>query len=206
MSSGATTTRFGLVRHAETRWNREKRIQGKSDSALTDKGRKDADNWGRRLSRFTWNRILMSDSGRAVETVGGINDHLQLPTESDPRLREQDWGRWTGQIISQIQDEVTNLLQEEQMQGWKFRPPGGEDRLSVWHRGRSALIEAANRWCGETILIVTHEGVIKCLIYHLSGRRFLPDEPALLKAYHLHWLRFSHNELQIETVNAFSLR
>ena len=45
-------TRFGLVRHAETIWNREKRIQGQSDSALTDKGQKDADNWGRRLSRF----------------------------------------------------------------------------------------------------------------------------------------------------------
>jgi probable phosphoglycerate mutase len=40
-------TRFGLVRHAETLWNRERRIQGQSDSALTAKGKKDADNWGR---------------------------------------------------------------------------------------------------------------------------------------------------------------
>ena len=199
-------TRFGLVRHAETLWNRERRIQGQSDSALTAKGKQDADNWGRRLSRFSWNRILMSDCGRAVETAAGINNHLQAPVESDPRLREQDWGRWTGRRITQIETEVSSRLQEAQMRGWKFCPPGGEGRLSVWHRSHRALTEAANQWCGDTILIVTHEGVIKSLIYHLSGRRFLPDEPALIKSYNLHWLIFSNNELRIEKVNALQLK
>ena len=200
-----TITRFGLVRHAETLWNRERRIQGQSDSALTAKGMQDADNWGRQLSRFSWNRILMSDSGRAVETAAGINNHLQAPVESDPRLREQDWGRWTGRRITQIETEVSSRLQDEQMRGWKFCPPGGEDRLSVWHRSHRALTEAANQWRGGTILIVTHEGVIKSLIYHLSGRRFLPEEPALIKSYNLHWLIFSNNVLRIEKVNALQL-
>jgi probable phosphoglycerate mutase len=76
----------------------------------------------------------------------------------------------------------------------------------VWHRSRSALIEAANRWRGGTILILTHEGVIKSLIYRLSGRHFLPDEPALLKSYNLHWLVFSNNVLRIEKVNALALK
>ena len=199
-------TRFGLVRHAETFWNREKRIQGQDDSPLTDQGRQDADDWGRRLSRFPWDRILMSDSGRAVETADRINIYLQAPVESDPRLREQDWGRWTGRIITQIETELSNLLQEKEMRGWKFCPPDGEDRLSVWHRSHSALTEAAVRWRGGTILIVTHEGVIKSLIYHLSGRHFLPDEPALLKPYHMHWLNFSNNLLRIEAVNALALK
>ena len=148
----------------------------------------------------------MSDSGRAVETAAIINSHLQAPVESDPRLREQDWGRWTGRIITQIETEVSSLLQEKQMGGWKFCPPGGEGRLSVWHRSHRALTDAANRWRGNTILIVTHEGVIKSLIYHLSGRHFLPDEPALLKSYNLHWLIFSNNELRIEKVNALVLK
>ena len=199
-------TRFGLVRHAETLWNRERRVQGQSDSALTAKGMQDADNWGRRLSRFSWNRILMSDSGRAVETATGINNHLQAPVESDPRLREQDWGRWTGRRITQIETEVSSRLLDEQMRGWKFCPPGGEDRLSVWNRSQRALTEAADQWRGDTILIVTHEGVIKSLIYHLSGRRFLPDEPGLIKSYNLHWLIFSNNILRIEKVNALALR
>lgn len=181
-------TRFGLVRHAETFWNREKRIQGHSDSALTEKGKKDADRWGRQLSRYAWSCILMSDAGRAVETASRINDHLQAPVESDPRLREQDWGRWTGCLIAQVEKEAPRVLPAEQMSGWKFCPPGGEDRLSVWQRSRRALTEAARRKRGDTILIVTHEGVIKSLIYKLSGLHFLPGESVLIKPYHLHWL------------------
>ena len=198
-------TRFGLVRHAETFWNRERRIQGQSDSALTAEGKKDADRWGRRLSRFSWDGILMSDVGRAVETANRINSHLQVPVESDPRLREQNWGQWTGRIITEIEDEASNLMQAQPKTGWKFCPPGGEDRLSVWQRSRSALTEAANRMRGDTILVVTHEGVIKSLIYQLSGRRFLPDEPALIKSYNLHWIIFTKNDLQIEKINALAL-
>lgn len=205
MPSEATITRFGLVRHAETFWNLEKRIQGQSDSSLTDKGKKDADRWGRRLSRFSWDCILMSDSGRAVETAEIINNHLQAPVEADPRLREQDWGRWTGRIIAEIETEASNLLQANLKTGWKFCPPGGEDRLSVWRRSHSALTEAANRCQGDIIMVVTHEGVIKSLIYRLSGRHFLPDEPALIKSYNLHWLIFSNNTLRIEKINAVKL-
>jgi probable phosphoglycerate mutase len=75
----------------------------------------------------------------------------------------------------------------------------------VWQRSHSALTEAAVRWRGDTILIVTHEGVVKSLIYHLSGRNFLPGEPALIKSYNLHWLIFSNNALRIEKINALAL-
>ncbi len=198
-------TRFGLVRHAETLWNRERRIQGQSDSPLTAKGKKDADNWGRQLSRFSWDCIIMSDAGRAVETATRINHHLQAPMDSDPRLREQDWGRWTGQIITQIETEASDVLPNAQKTGWQFCPPGGEDRMRVCQRSHRALAEAAARWQGRTIMIVTHEGVIKTLIYSLCGHNFLPGEPALIKPYHLHWLIYSKHALQIEKINALEL-
>ncbi len=198
-------TRFGLVRHAETFWNRERRIQGQSDSALTAKGKKDADNWGRQLSRFSWDFILMSDSGRAVETATRMNHHLRAPIDSDPRLREQDWGRWTGKIITRIETEAASRLQARHQTGWHFCPPGGEDRLSVWHRSQRALTEAAVRWRGHTIMIVTHEGVIKSLIYHLCGRNFLPGEPALIRPYHLHWLVQTGPDIKIDQLNALEL-
>ena len=200
-----TITRFGLVRHAETLWNRERRIQGQSDSPLTAKGKKDADNWGRQLSRFPWDGILMSDTGRAVETATRINQHLQVPIDSDPRLREQNWGRWTGQIIARIESEASEILPDEHRNGWHFCPPGGEDRLSVCQRSRRALNEASVRCRGRTTMIVTHEGVIKSLIYHLSGHNFLPGQPALIQPYHLHWLFYRSNALQIEKINALEL-
>ena len=208
MPSETTATRFGLVRHAETFWNREKRIQGQSDSALTTKGKRDADRWGRQLSRYAWNCILMSDAGRAVETAGRINNHLQAPVECDPRLREQDWGKWTGCLIAQVEKEAAQQLPADRMKGWKFCPPGGEDRLSVWQRSHRALAEAAHRRRGETILIVTHEGVIKSLIYKLSGLHFLPGDSDLIRPYHLHWLVDPGNgqAIRIDKLNALKLR
>src|SRR3972149_422963 len=94
MTNSGITTRFGLIRHAETVWNRAKRIQGHQDSPLTPEGELQAAAWGRTLHRLRWDRILASDTGRAVATAGRINIHLGLPVVLDRRLRELGSGRW----------------------------------------------------------------------------------------------------------------
>ena len=199
------TTRFGLIRHAQTVWNREKKIQGHSDSPLTDAGIVQATRWGRLLEQFSWNRLLASDTGRALATVEIIGAYLNIPLTGDPRLREQDWGRWAGKTIAQLKAEQPLELAEQTNAGWDFRPPDGEDRRSVLARSRAALQDAFTRWPGENILVVTHEGVIKCLVYHLSGRQFLPSEPPLLKSYQLHRLIHDGDGLGLEAINALAL-
>ena len=200
-----TTTRFGLIRHAQTDWNRGKKIQGQSDSPLTADGKKQASSWGQRLLQFPWDRILASDTGRALATAERINAFLNIPLETDPRLREQDWGDWVSKTIPQIQTEASQVLEEQINAGWNFCPPGGESRDSVLKRSQEALMEAADRYPGDNLLVVTHEGVVKGLIYHLCGRKFLPTEPRLLQSYRLHWLVFDRDGLQIEKVNALKL-
>ena len=198
-------TRFGLVRHAQTEWNRAKRIQGQSDSPLTAKGEKQAEKWAETLNDIAWDRILASDLGRAFETATIINHILQVPLTSDKRLREQNWGRWTGKTVSGIEKDDPELLAGQTRAGWQFCPPNGEDRLNVWKRSQTGLIEAAASWPGKTILVVTHEGVIKSLIYRLSDRRFLAHEPPLLQSFHLHWLIHNQDGLRLENVNAIAL-
>lgn len=199
------TTRFGLIRHARTVWNREKRIQGQMDSALLPEGLKSAGKWGVQLKPFGWNRILTSDTGRALETARRINEVLQCPLDQDRRLREQDWGAWTGKTLAQVKQEDPVLLADQIAGGWKFRPPDGEPRKSVLQRSRAALEEAAWKWTGTCILVVTHEGVIKSLVYHLGGRRFLPTEPPLLRPRHLHFLCADRQGLRNEKINAVKL-
>jgi broad specificity phosphatase PhoE len=205
MQELAKITRFGLIRHAQTVWNREKKIQGHSDSPLTPQGELQASRWGRILEQFSWNRMLASDTGRALATAEIINAYLKIPLSVDSRLREQDWGHWAGKAIPQIEAEATQVLNEQINAGWDFCPPGGESRRRVLKRSQMALQEAAERHPGETLLVVTHEGVVKCLIYHLCGRKFLPGEPALLESYQLHWLIHRCSRLQIEEVNALDL-
>lgn len=198
-------TRFGLIRHAETLWNRQNRIQGHGDSPLTARGKKDADAWGRRLSGIAWDRIVGSDLGRAVDTAAIINHHLQIPFETDPRLREQDWGEWSAKPVDKIQYEELHKLDEAQRSGWQFCPPGGEDRISVWQRSHNALVDAARLWPGNTILVVTHEGVIKNLIYRLCNRLYAPGESSLIESRHLHWLVINNSGLQLDQINALAL-
>lgn len=205
MPSEETTTRFGLIRHAETHWNRESRIQGHGDSALTDSGKKEADAWGRHLKSLAWDRILGSDLGRAVNTAAIINHHLQIPFEADPRLREQDWGEWTAKPTDTIKYEELHKLDERRRSGWLFCPPGGEDRIRVWQRSHNALVAAARKWPGSTILVVTHEGVIKNLIYRLCNRTYAPGESALIKSRNLHWLVIHKSGLQLHEINALRL-
>ena len=74
------------------------------------------------------------------------------------------------------------------------------------NRSQKALQEAAERYPGENLLVVTHEGVVKGLIYRLCGRKFLPGEPAILKSYRLHWLVYDNNRLKLDEINALELR
>lgn len=205
MTSHNTATRFGLVRHAMTVWNREKRIQGQTDTALAEEGVQQARTWGPLLEKFRWNRILCSDLGRAKMTADLINACLKLPLTFDHRLREQDWGRWVGKTVKQLRREEPQLLERLEAAGWKFHPPGGEERNAMWERTSEALVRTGKDCPGENILVVCHGGVIKTLIYRLSERRFLPSEPPLIRPYHLHWLRYDTDDLRVEEINALDL-
>ncbi|MBW1841340.1 MAG: histidine phosphatase family protein [Deltaproteobacteria bacterium] len=205
MTDDHTTARLGLLRHAETVWNREKRIQGQKNAPLTPEGEQQAAAWGRLLKTIAWDRIICSDIGRAKETAALLNASLEIPVTYDSRLREQDWGKWTGKTTGQIQTEISQSVSKAASQGWGFCPPGGESRNTVWTRSQRAVRDAAQKWPGETILVVTHEGVIKCLVYGLSGRQFLPTDVPLLRPQHLHWLIHGRLGLRIGEVNAQAL-
>jgi broad specificity phosphatase PhoE len=205
MPDRVSHTRFGLIRHAQTVWNLDKMIQGQKDSLLTTAGREQSRAWGEQLALLPFDRILTSDLGRAVATAELINRSLNLPMEKTSRLRELDWGAWTGRRIRDIENEIPRELRRLERAGWQFCPPGGESRRAAWLRSRKALEEASKRWPGETILTVIHEGVIKCLLYGLAERKYLPQEPAMIEPRHLHWLVAGETGLEIERMNAIEL-
>ena len=198
-------TTFGLIRHSLTCWNEEKRIQGLQNSSLSENGRRMAVAWGHELAGLHWDRILASDLGRVQETVAFVNRVLQLPVHFDPLLREQDWGAWSGLSFPELFARFGPEVRVQEAAGWDFRPPGGESRKEVLARGMQALAAADRKWPGQNILIVCHEGIVKTLLYHLLGRRFLPDEPKILTGYHLHLLQAAGNEPVLVTMNYLKL-
>lgn len=198
-------TRFGLMRHAPTEWNARKKIQGQQDSPLTSLGRRQVIRWGDQLRHFPWQRILTSDLGRTQETSRLLAGVLSLPVTETPLLREQDWGRWTGMTFLAVREAFPAQVEKMDAQGWTFCPPGGENRISVFKRGIEALTAAGDRWPGEQILVVTHAGMIKSLVYRMAEALPGGPEAFLIQPGHLHWFRREGAGVVLEQVNAIRL-
>lgn len=196
-----STVRIGLMRHAQTDYNRDKRIQGQTDTDLTPQGEAMALGWGRSLACLArdealfFDQILSSDLTRARRTAELVNQSLKLPLRQDARLREADWGHWSGRLIRELREREGDALSHQEARGWRFQPPGGEDRLQVLARAAEAILDAARRYPGKDLLVVTHQGVIKCLTYHLLGMAFLPEEGDPLTPYTLQLLSHSQDTL-----------
>lgn len=192
---------FGLLRHGETEWNCQKRIQGFRDSPLTPKGISQTKEWAKTLQQWKWDQIYASDLGRVKQTVGILNDSLQLPTFFDKRLREQHWGDWEGLTIDAIKKDCKEELKKRVALGWEFSAPDGETRSSILKRVFEALRSISEIHPGKKTIIVCHQGVIKAVLYHLSNRQFLPEEDPLVQHNNFHLIRCVDNIFTIERLN-----
>ena len=194
-------TIFGLMRHGQTLANRDKVIQGQTESPLSPYGEGQAAAWGVSLEDKGFERILSSDLGRAKETARIINQSLGgLPMQQDARLREQDWGRWTGLSIPELSQNDPELKRQE-ARGWDFRPPGGENRRQLLARATAALDHAAHNHPGRRILVVCHMGVINCIMSHLNNLSYGPGDSYFWKGYYLHYFSHDGQALSVRELN-----
>jgi len=201
-----STTIFGLLRHGQTEWNTLKRIQGSGDSPLTGRGKKEINEWAVSLKNNHWDRIIASDLGRVRATVDILNQKLHLPVTFDPRLREQHWGDWEGLTLPFIEKNHKEDLACRVAMGWDFSAPGGETRLAVRDRALTVLLDSAKKWPGKKILVVCHRGVVKSVLYFITGRKYLPGEDHLLQNNRLHLIsctrqRFAAVQLNISRIS-----
>ena len=194
-------TCFGLLRHGQTEWNVAGRVQGLCDSPLTLFGREEIAAWGTHLKSIGWDRIIHSPLGRTTETAALLNEHLSLPISSHDGLREQSWGAWETMTRGEIESRYPGELAKRIKLGWDFCAPEGETRNQVYTRCHDTLLTMAEKYPGESILIITHQGVIKSLIYYLAGRKYLPDEPKLLEKNNLQLLTLENDLLTIKQLN-----
>jgi broad specificity phosphatase PhoE len=149
-------TRFCLIRHGQTDWNREGRYQGQSDVPLNETGRQQARRLAQMLDPGTITAIYSSDLERASETAAILAAALKLPFSTDTRLREINQGEWEGQLVGTIQDRFADLWKRRSLDPAGVRPPGGETVGEVSARVLAALDEIARRHPAGSVLIVSH--------------------------------------------------
>jgi broad specificity phosphatase PhoE len=144
-------TRLLLVRHGETDWNADGRLQGQTDRPLSDFGRTQARRLADELAEEQLAAIYSSDLARARETAEIVGERLGLPVTLDPDLREKDWGTWEG-LTAVERDRVefvgesTEAHQERILRALRriseLHPAGG-DVLVVTHGGSMRRVQTA---------------------------------------------------------------
>lgn len=167
-------TLLAMVRHAETRWSREGRIQGRTDIPLSDAGR--AFLQCRALpAEFTGMRVVSSPLKRCMESASLLGT---AQVQVDSRIAEMHWGKWEGCVLADLRNRLGDAMRDNESRGWDFTPPGGESPRRVLERMRGWLAEVAAS--GRPTLAVAHRGVIRVVLAAATGWDMLGRPPVKL--------------------------
>ena len=160
-------TRFLIVRHGETLWNREHRIQGQRNSVLSATGLRQAQATAQRLREEGGVRLVASDLGRTVQTAQPVAAALGLELELDARLRERCFGEFEGLTPDEVCERMPDAYVRWQSRKPSYAMPGGESLLALRDRARACLESIAAVTSG-TVMIVTHGGTLDAM-YRLAA-------------------------------------
>jgi len=164
-----STARLLLIRHGQSTWNSEHRIQGQLDPPLSEEGRKQAELLARRLAGHRLAGFYASDLKRALETAEAIGDVLGARPEAVTGLREVYLGEWEGLRTEDLAQRFPDLWKK-----WTQEPdwdlvPGGEGSILFEARVSAALDAIFERHPHGDVLVVTHGGVIQVALHRVFG-------------------------------------
>lgn len=156
-----------LIRHAETQWNREGRLQGRRDTPLTLDGIRQAlavaVATADRHSRHERLRYWVSPLGRARQTASLIADCWGIPFsrfEDAPALVERAYGSWEGKTLAEIERDLPDEHLAHRDDPWHFRPADGESRVELFRRIATWLATLER---SHAHVIVTHSGCFRAI-------------------------------------------
>jgi probable phosphoglycerate mutase len=156
-------TEILLIRHGETLWNQQGRMQGQHDSPLTPLGMQQARQLGARLSNVQFAALYSSDLGRAHQTARCIADATGHEIVADEGLRERDFGIFEGMTNTEIKNKYPELYEPFAKRDPDFAMPRGESASQFRSRCVGALEAIASKHPDETIVIVSHGLVLDSL-------------------------------------------
>jgi len=168
------------IRHGQSTYNAEGRIQGQSDVPLSPLGRRQAEAMAHALAEAMAGRrpdaIFASPLRRALETARPLADRFELPLQTDPRLKEIHAGVFQDRIHAEIEREYPGHLPRWRSGDLDYRMPGGESRRELIRRGKEALL-AIRRLDYREVCVVAHGGVLLAAMKAVLG--IASEEPPL---------------------------
>jgi 2,3-bisphosphoglycerate-dependent phosphoglycerate mutase len=185
-------TRICLVRHGETDWNAERRLQGHLDVPLNATGLAQARATAANLAEERFAALYTSDLERARQTAAEAARVLKLEAAPEPLLRERRYGVFEGLTYDEAKARYPEDYRrfEERDPAFAFAA-GGESLLTFAARIHGALESLAVRHRGEQILVVTHGGVLDIVHRLTSGKPLASARDFLIPNAALNWIEYS---------------
>jgi probable phosphoglycerate mutase len=161
-----TTTTIVLIRHGETAWNAERRLQGHIDIALNAEGQRQAEALAGALADTDFDAIVASDLQRAAQTAHALARRQGLAVLADPGLRERCYGRFEGLLYAEIAQRFPVEFAAWQARDIDARMPDAErvaeSFRQFYQRCTGAILAWAARHPGQSLALVAHGGVLEC--------------------------------------------
>jgi len=160
-----------LVRHGQTNWDKENRLQGSLDIPLNDEGRKEAEEIASKLSKFKINAVYSSPTSCSLSTANEIASLNNLKVKKVKELIEFNHGVWQGLLLSDIKKRY-----KRQYNSWKVSPtsgcpPKGESVKDAYDRAVSIMHKIIDKNKGQTVCVVSGNiflSVLKCYLKHMD--------------------------------------
>lgn len=156
-----------LVRHGETEWNKQSRVQGQTDTALSDTGIRQAHALAERLRTTDIDVIYSSGLKRAKITAEIIAAHKKYPVNEKTDCREINFGPWEGLTIHEIKAKYHEHYKIYREDPKSFSLPGAETFSSVADRTYAAIMDVVRQHRGQNILLVSHSTALKAAIMRI---------------------------------------
>lgn len=163
-------TRIIAIRHGETAWNVDTRIQGHLDIPLNDTGHWQARQLGRALAQEPVTAIYSSDLQRAMATAQAVADSTGAPLRPEPNLRERSFGALEGRTFAEVQADQPEIAQRWRKRDPHFAPEGGESLIVLRARIHATVQRLAAQHVGGLVVMVAHGGVLDVLYRIATGQ------------------------------------
>lgn len=183
MTVPASATTLLLIRHGETAWNAERRIQGQLDVPLSPAGVRQAAQLAQRLAGEPIDAIFTSDLARARMTASPLAAALGIDVIADARLRERHFGVFQGLTVDEIAERWPRHFADWRARDVNWAMPEGETGVAFIARVLSGLRDVAARHAGRTVAVVAHGGLLDiCYRHALRLAWDAPREHQMLNA------------------------
>lgn len=192
-------TRICFVRHGETDWNVEKRIQGQIDIPLNEKGRAQAVAMAFSAAHVSFKAIYSSDLVRAADTARALAEREGREVELLPQLRERNFGIFQGLTAAEGEQRYPEAYQRYAARDPHYAFETGESLLDLAARVAEAVDWMVRHHPGQTLAAVTHGGVLDILFRKVTGRPLSAPRDFKIPNCGLNWFSFDARGWRLES-------